>query len=303
MKTTLEIEAEVVRLHYAEHWPVGTIATQLEVHPDVVRRVLGLGQPRAPSQMRPRIVDPYRAFIDDTLSRYPKLLATRLYDMVRERGFRGSVRTLREHVALVRPRPKREAYLVTETLPGEQAQVDWAYVGKVTVPGGERGLWVFVMVLAHSRAMWGEFVIDLTVHSLCRSLVRGAAALGGAPREHRRRRWDDRHLRGGSRSHLTRPRARSRSPAGISVRLSRGSPRWLPRLHAADRSGSRACSKKRSSRRSARPAQRSDSTAPSSGTSSRSRVTSPHGGRTQLSKAGCGSSRSIQSRSTPTSRR
>jgi hypothetical protein len=29
---------------------------------------------------------------------------------------------------LVRPRPKREPYLVTETLPGEQAQVDWAYV-------------------------------------------------------------------------------------------------------------------------------------------------------------------------------
>jgi transposase len=183
MKTTPEIEAEVVRLHYAEHWPVGTIATQLEVHPDVVRRVLGLGEPRAPSQMRPRIVDPYRTFIDDTLYRYPKLLATRLYDMVRERGYRGSVRTLREYIALVRPRPKREAYLVTETLPGEQAQVDWAYVGKVTVPGGERGLWVFVMVLAHSRAMWGEFVIDLTVHSLCRSLVRGAAALGGAPRQ------------------------------------------------------------------------------------------------------------------------
>ncbi len=183
MKTTPEIEAEVVRLHYAEHWPVGTIATQLEVHPDVVRRVLGLGEPRAPSQMRPRIVDPYRTFIDDTLYRYPKLLATRLYDMVRERGYRGSVRTLREYIALVRPRPKREAYLLTETLPGEQAQVDWAYVGKVAVPGGERGLWVFVMVLAHSRAMWGEFVIDLTVHSLCRSLVRGAAALGGAPRQ------------------------------------------------------------------------------------------------------------------------
>ncbi|MBE7451605.1 MAG: hypothetical protein HS111_22730 [Kofleriaceae bacterium] len=34
------------------------------------------------------------------LRRYQKLLATRLHDMVRERGFTGSVRTLREHVAL-----------------------------------------------------------------------------------------------------------------------------------------------------------------------------------------------------------
>jgi hypothetical protein len=31
--------------------------------------------------------------------------------------------------------------------------------------------------------MWAEFVIDLTVHSLCRSLVRGASAFGGVPRQ------------------------------------------------------------------------------------------------------------------------
>ena len=156
MKSTPELEAEIVRLHYAEHWPVGTIATQLETHPDQVRRVLGLGEARPPSHLRTRIVDPYRPFIDETLRRYPKLLATRLYDMVRERGFLGSVRTLRGHVALVRPRPRRAAYLVTETLPGEVAQIDWAYVGKLTVPGGERALWMFVMVLANSRAMWSS---------------------------------------------------------------------------------------------------------------------------------------------------
>ena len=183
MKSTPELEAKIVRLHYAEHWPVGTIATQLEIHVDQVRRVLGLDEPRAPSPPRPRIIDPYRPFIDDQLARYPKLLATRLYDMVRERGFGGSVRTVREHVAVVRPRPRREAYLVTETLPGEVAQIDWAHVGKVAVAGGVRALWLFVMVLANSRAMWGEFVIDLTVHSLCRSLVRGARALGGVARQ------------------------------------------------------------------------------------------------------------------------
>jgi len=27
MKSTPELEAEMLRLHYAEHWPVGTIAT------------------------------------------------------------------------------------------------------------------------------------------------------------------------------------------------------------------------------------------------------------------------------------
>jgi hypothetical protein len=42
------------------------------------------------------------------------------------------------------------------------------------VPGGERALWVFVMVLAYSRAMWAELVFDLTIESLRRSLVRAA---------------------------------------------------------------------------------------------------------------------------------
>ena len=183
MTTPPEVCAEIVRLHYAEHWSVGTIATQLALHPDVVKRVLGLGVPRVASQLTPRLVDPYRELIDDTLRRYPTLLATRLYDMLRERGYRGSVRTLRDHVARVRPRPRREVYLTTETLPGEQAQVDWAFVGKLPFPGGERQLWLFVLVLAHSRAMWAEFVVDLTVHSLCRSLVRAASALGGVPRQ------------------------------------------------------------------------------------------------------------------------
>lgn len=181
--STPEQEAEIVRLYYAEHWRVGTIATQLAVHPDTVRRVLGRASPRAPGTPRATMLDPYREFIAQTLGRYPDLRSTRLFDMIQSRGYRGAVRTLREYVATVRPKPRREVYLRTETLPGEQAQADWAYVGKIPVPGGERALWLFVLVLSHSRALWGEFVLDLTVHSLCRSLVRSGVALGGLPRQ------------------------------------------------------------------------------------------------------------------------
>jgi transposase len=182
--STLEQEAEMIRLHYAEHWRVGTIATQLSVHPDLVKRVLGLGANREKGIPRAKMVDPYRELIKQTLDTYPKLCATRLHDMIRSRGYRGAVRTLREYVAGVRPTPRREIYLRTEPMPGEQAQVDWAYVGKIPVSGGgERALWLFVMVLSYSRAMWAEFVLDLTVHSLCRSLVRASVALKGVPRQ------------------------------------------------------------------------------------------------------------------------
>jgi len=181
--STPELEAEIIRLYFAEHWRVGTICAQLGVHPDVVRRVLGVGQTCASATRRPRLVDPYRDFIRETLERYPRLRATRLYDMLRERGYRGSVRTLRNYVAEVRPRPRREVFLRTEPLVGEQAQIDWAHVCKIDVPGGVRALWLFVMVLSYSRALWAEFVLDLSVHSLCRSLVRAGRAFGGVTRQ------------------------------------------------------------------------------------------------------------------------
>jgi len=103
--------------------------------------VLGLGDARPGGTPRPRLVDPYRAFIAETaetLARYPRLRATRLHDMVAQRGYAGAVRTLREYVAEVRPKPRREVYLRTEPLPGEQAQIDWAYVGKIAVEGRHR---------------------------------------------------------------------------------------------------------------------------------------------------------------------
>jgi hypothetical protein len=53
----------------------------------------------------------------------------------------------------------------------------------VSVPGGQRALWLFVQVLSWSRALWGEFVLDTGAHSLARSLVRAAGYFGGTPRQ------------------------------------------------------------------------------------------------------------------------
>src|ERR1019366_6599956 len=117
-------EHEIRRLHDVEKWKRGTIVAELGVHADVV--------------------DPYGAFIDETLKSHPRLRATRLFDMIRIRGYEGGIAILRRHVAEVRPVPRGEVYLWTERLIGEQAQVDWAHVGSLAVTGGLRPLWVFV---------------------------------------------------------------------------------------------------------------------------------------------------------------
>jgi len=179
----VRIETEIRRLFYAEHFRVGTIATQLGVHHDVVRRVVGVLAPGRMPPPRPSMVLPFAGFIDDTLRQYPRLCSTRLFDMLSPRGYEGSVRTLRDYVATVRPVPKGEAFLRTEPMIGEQSQIDWAHVGKIPVAGGERALWVFVLVLAYSRAIWAELVLEMTAACLRRSLVRACAYFGGATRQ------------------------------------------------------------------------------------------------------------------------
>ena len=189
MSITPDQETEIRRLYSAEHWKVGTIAHQLRVHHDVVRRVLGVLSKRKRKRKtltktpKPRHCDAYREFIDQQLAQYPRLRATRLYDMIRSRGYAGSVRTLRSLVAHIRPVPQAEVFLRLQLLPGEQAQVDWAHVGTLAVPGGERPLWVFLIVLAYSRALWAELVFELTADSLCRSLVRASTYFGGTSRQ------------------------------------------------------------------------------------------------------------------------
>jgi transposase len=183
--------AEIRRLHFAEHWKVGTIVTQLGLHHDVVERVFGLGEGSRlqPAKETGGVVEipaplhDYTCFITETLSQYPRLRATRLFDMLVERGYKGSARTLRRYVRLVRPAPKSEVFLRVEALIAEQAQIDWAYIGKLRFAGGTRQLWVFVIVLSYSRAMWAELVLDLSAVSLRRSLVRACCYFRGATRQ------------------------------------------------------------------------------------------------------------------------
>lgn len=183
MTLPIETVAEIRRLHYAEHWKRGTICQHLAVHPDAVERALTRHGPAPRQPPAETLLGPYLGFIDEVLRKYPRLVGTRLAEMLHERGYTGSLRTLRRHLQTARPEPTREAFVRTETLPGEQAQIDWAHVGSMAVPGGERKLWVFVIILAFSRVFWAELVFDLDIFSLLRSLVRAASFFGGNPRE------------------------------------------------------------------------------------------------------------------------
>ncbi|MCC7462926.1 MAG: IS21 family transposase [Gammaproteobacteria bacterium] len=178
-----ELEAEILRLHHAEGWPIGTLARQLGVHHSTVRRVLGqAGIAAAHQYTRPSIVEPFVPFIRETLERYPTLRASRLYRMVRERGYPGAPDHFRALVARYRPRQAAEAYLRLRTLPGEQGQVDWAHFGKLVVGRARRPLMAFVMVLSYSRHLFVRFYPSATMACFLDGHVQAFGFFNAVPR-------------------------------------------------------------------------------------------------------------------------
>jgi transposase len=176
------VSAEIMRLHTVEGWRVGTIARHLGVHHSTVRRVLGMAGGAPDKRRRESMIDPYRAFIEETFGRYPRLPASVLYRMVRARGYPGGEDHFRHLVAMMRPRKAAEAYLELRTLPGEQAQVDWASFGRHPVEGGQRMLSAFVMVLSYSRMLYVRFFFDQRMGSFLEGHVRAFAFFGGCAR-------------------------------------------------------------------------------------------------------------------------
>jgi len=178
-----ELRAQILRLYQAEHWRVGTIASQLQLHRDTVKRVLAQScVMRGEAPLRPSQVDPYLPFMEATLAKFPTLTASRLHAMVRERGYTGGADHFRHIVACHRPRPAAEAYLRLRTLPGEQAQVDWGHFGHLVVGRAKRPLMAFVMVLSYSRRVFLRFSLNARMDSFLRGHVLAFAAFGGVPR-------------------------------------------------------------------------------------------------------------------------
>jgi transposase len=178
-----ETEAEIVRLYHGEKWPIGTIASQLGLHHTTVQRVLRqLGVDAKVVAPRPSMADAYIPFVLEQLEKYPTLRASRLYTMVKERGYGGGPDHFRRVVGRLRPKKAAEAFQRLRTLPGDQAQVDWAHFGKLHIGRASRPLWAFVVVLSYSRRLFLRFVPGASMPFFVRGHVEAFAEFDGVPR-------------------------------------------------------------------------------------------------------------------------
>lgn len=179
------LRAEIRRLFYAEHWKVGTIADHLGLHHETVRRAIESERFSWRSTVRPSTLDPYLEIAVETLRQYPRLTATRLHEMLKARGYPGSVGQLRRRIRQLglRPRKQDEAFFRLTTAPGEQGQVDWGHFGRIRIGRAERPLYFFVVVLSWSRAVFVDFSLDQSMSAVLRGHLRAFDDFGGVPRQ------------------------------------------------------------------------------------------------------------------------
>ena len=176
-----DMEARILRLHHVEKWGVHTIARQLAVHHTVVERVLGqAGLPAPDRGQRPSKRDAYNGFILQTLEKYPRLSAQRIYVMACERGYQGASSHFRARVAELRPRKSNEAYLRLQTYQAEEMQMDWGCFGHVQIGRARRPLMAFVMVLSWSRMIFLRFYLNQRMENFIRGHVAALQFFGGS---------------------------------------------------------------------------------------------------------------------------
>ena len=169
MTISEELRAKILRYHYVEQWPVGTISSQFGAHHSTIKRVLSeTGVSKKELLVQGSIIEPFLPFVLEQLEKYPTLTAKRLYHMVKERGYPGGPDHFRHLISLYRPRRSAEAFLRLKTLPGEQAQVDWAHFEHMTIGRAKRPLMAFVMILSYSRKVFVHFFLNARMENFLR---------------------------------------------------------------------------------------------------------------------------------------
>jgi len=169
---------------------ITAIARHTGRDPKTVRKYIarGLEPPAyAPRQVgRPGKLAPYLDYLRERITAFPQLTATRLTRELRERGYAGAYTAVKRFVAAIRPDSGPKPFEVRfETPAGQQAQVDFArFVTEFTdEPGVTRIIWLFSLVLGHSRHIFARFVMHQDLQTLLRCHMQAFAAIGGVPIE------------------------------------------------------------------------------------------------------------------------
>lgn len=162
--------------------PNKEIAQELSCHRNTVHNILSRKeimekQTRSKSSYFAQFYDRIKAWLETGITR------VRIREMLRdEYGVDKPYITLCKYVEKYCGKPKT-AYVVQETIPGEEAESDFGYLGVLPAPNGEKKrTWGFVMTLGYSRDGFYTTVTDQTAATLIRIHQEAFMFFGGVPK-------------------------------------------------------------------------------------------------------------------------
>ncbi len=126
-----------------------------------------------------------RGLLRGRVEAFPDLSGRRLLREIRDQGYGGGYTAVTDFLRGVRPKPRPPFERRFETPAGRQAQVDFAEfkVEFADEPGIVRKVWLFSLVLGHSRWLWGRFCASQDLQTVLRCHIAAFAAIGGATAE------------------------------------------------------------------------------------------------------------------------
>ena len=167
---------------------VSAIARRTGLDRKTVRKVIASGlEPPVYSPRPPRVtqLQPFEPYLRERLAAVPELSGSRLLRELGALGYRGGYTAVTDLLREIRPAAPLPFELRFETPAGQQAQVDFARFETefADEPGVVRIVWLFSLVLGHSRMMWGRFVLRQDLPTLLRCHIAAFEALGGVPQQ------------------------------------------------------------------------------------------------------------------------
>ncbi|MFO7951551.1 MAG: IS21 family transposase [Bacillota bacterium] len=127
----------------------------------------------------PSVLDKHREFIEASINK--ELTNQRIFqDLQKKVGFEGSYSTVRDYVRKIKGE-QQAVYMVIETLPGEEGQVDFGYIGNLKIGNKRRKAWIFVMTLSYSRYMFVKIVFDQSIKTFISCHLDAFRYFGGVP--------------------------------------------------------------------------------------------------------------------------
>ena len=180
---TTEVFMDILALHRQGH-SMRWIAKKLGIHRNTVNKYITQKKPPQYTKKKRResILAPYHQLIRDWLTE-DDFSATWVFDKLKALGYAGGYDTVRCFVREVKGQRSTQAYVRFETEPGRQAQMDWADF-KIIGPGGlNQFVYLFILILGFSRAMFAWFVERCSLEAFMDSHIQAFRYLGGVPAE------------------------------------------------------------------------------------------------------------------------